>query len=148
MKVLLSAMVLTCTALPAFADDDDPVAAEWEKLQGEWKAVAAEIQGQEVDDADVPEITFEIAQAGRVTATTPDGDAEATMTIDLEHDPHRFDVEHTGGVFDNQRQYGIYRWDDEKLVMCICSPGGTTQDRPQRFETRNTMSLMITFEKQ
>lgn len=145
---LLAAALLMIAAFPVLADDDDPVAAEWEKLRGEWKAVAAEIQGQEVDDADVPEISFEVADPGQVTATTPDGEVEARMTIDLEHDPTHFDVEHTGGVFDNQRQYGIYRWDGEKLQMCICSPGGGTQDRPQRFETRNTMNLLVTFEKQ
>lgn len=148
MKTLLVALGLTLTAFPLLADDEDPVAAEWEKLQGEWKAVAAEIQGQEVDDADVPEISFEITRMGEVTASTPDGDVTARMELDLDQDPHEFDVRHTRGPFANQNQYGIYRWDGEKLQMCIGSPGANETDRPRRFETRNTFDLLITFEKE
>ncbi len=147
MKVLSVILLLACPVFPILADDD-PVAAEWEKMQGEWRAVAMEIQGQAVDESEVPEVTIEITEPGKIEATTPDGEVEASMEIDLAQNPDQLDIRHTGGVFANQNQYGIYRWEGEKLVMCIGSPGGNAIDRPSRFSTQGTQDLMITFEKE
>jgi uncharacterized protein (TIGR03067 family) len=148
MKTFLASMFLAFVAFPILADDDDPVAAEWEKFKGEWHAVAVEMQGRMVDESEVPEITIKITELDKLVATTPDGEVEAGMEIDLEQNPHQFDVRHTDGVFADQNEYGIYRWDGDKLIMCIGSPEGNAIDRPSRFSTQGTQDVMITFEKE
>jgi uncharacterized protein (TIGR03067 family) len=104
---------------------------ELEKLQGSWKVVTLEVEGQSV-----PEAFFtgaKIVVDGDNFSTISMGAPYAgTLTLDVASKPKRFDVLFSQGPHKGQASLGIYELSGGAWKICL---GFAGKDRPKDFTT-------------
>jgi uncharacterized protein (TIGR03067 family) len=123
-------------------------ADDLEAFQGTWKLVRGESNGQEIPDDKLPngKVTFE---KDHFEVTFGDQTAEGTIKIDADRDPKTFDAEHESGADRGKTQYGIYKFEDEKLIVCSAAPGSPEIERPTEFRTRpDGNEVLFEFERE
>jgi uncharacterized protein (TIGR03067 family) len=142
MRCILAALfAVTLLGVTARAADD------LEAFQGTWRLVGGEIQGQEIPAGELPDgkVTF---KNDRFNATIGDHSIEGTISVDADRDPKTFDADHEKGEDRGKKQYGIYKFEDEKLTICSAGPGSEESDRPTEFRTQpGENSMLFEFER-
>ena len=56
-------------------------------------------------------------------------------------------VVHETGVHKGKKQFGIYKVEDGKWIVCMTAPGATETDRPTSFDTKDTKNVVFVFER-
>jgi uncharacterized protein (TIGR03067 family) len=133
----------------AGADGETPRTA-LKGLSGTWVVVGCEARGKKITNDELPwQWTF--TADGKATLTDrKKGDASHyTYTIDPSRQPRTIDLTYRGPspALKNTRQLGIYRMEDDRLTICLGSPGGVEKDRPGEFDTRAEGSFLMRLER-
>jgi uncharacterized protein (TIGR03067 family) len=147
MKRVIGLIVVLAIPLPLSADDGDEVRKELRALEGKWKAVSMEAGGTQFPKDRVPDFTFIVAANGKATGKSPQGDYEATIAVNPKKSPKTIDNLHESGAQKGKKQYGIYKLDGDKWVVCMTRPGVAEGDRPKDFTTKDTANVVFVFER-
>lgn len=127
----IACLALALTATSRAAADD---AKEIAKFDGTWVGVSAIIDGTPMDPDECKRWADTI-KGGKVV-TTYNGKEVATATyklIDTAKTPAQIDAVIESGPLKGQTLKGIYKFDGERLVMCLADAG---KDRPTTFESK------------
>ena len=147
MHRLIFLMFVLATPRLLAADVGDDVRSELKALQGEWKTVAVEAAGHALPKDAIPDFTFVIAADGKSTGRSPDGEYQATLTVDPAKNPKTIDNLHESGEQKGKKQYGIYKLEGDKLIVSMTRPGVAEGDRPKDFGTKDTANVVFIFER-
>ena len=137
-------LVLTTPLLVSAAEDD--VQKELKALQGKWKAVALEAGGKPLPKEAVPDFLFIVGADGKATGQMGKVEYQAKISVDPKKDPKTIDNAHETGDQKGKKQYGIYKVDGGKWIVCMTAPGAAESDRPKTFDTKDTRNVVFTFE--
>jgi uncharacterized protein (TIGR03067 family) len=147
MKAHLLAVLAVGLLLGADAPNDD-VKKEKEKLQGTWKAVTVEQNGESKEDAEDHRLIF----AGD-EFTIKRGDQailKGKFKIDPSKNPKEIDMDITEAQKEQLKDktaVGIYSLDGDTLKWCVTEPG--CADRPKEFSgTAGSKQLMVTLKRE
>src|SRR5262249_6153892 len=94
-RIVCILIVLTTPMLLTACDDD--VQKELKALQGKWKTVALEAGGKAFPKDGVPDFTFIIRAGGKSTGRTPQGEYQATVSVNPNLNPKTIDNLHESG---------------------------------------------------
>ena len=141
-------LFLALTAGLAVAGGAQNPAADQElkQLQGIWKVVAAEANGQKVPAEDLGRYQLLIEPSGHMTAFR-DGaiTLQGSLTLDPSRTPKTLDVTFTKGQQSGKTAQGIYELKDGALKVCRANPG---QSRPAEFASPPGSGLtLIVYER-
>lgn len=147
MQRFIGLMIVLATPPLLAADAGDEVRQELKALQGKWKAVGVEAGGKALPKESVPDFTFVVGADGKSTGQSPQGDYQATITVDPKKNPKTIDNLHDSGAQKGKKQYGIYKLEGEKWTVCMTRPGAMEGDRPKDFATKDTANVVFVFER-
>jgi uncharacterized protein (TIGR03067 family) len=147
MKRVIGLIFVLATPLLLGADNGDDVRKELKALEGKWKAVAMEAGGKPLPKDSIPDFTFIVAANGKSTGQSPQGDYQATITVDPRKSPKTIDNLHESGAQKGKKQYGIYKLEGDKWTVCMTRPGVAEGDRPKDFNTKDTANVVFVFER-
>lgn len=112
----------------------DVDAAELKKFAGAWAVVEEEHGGKKKP---MKELASQVVSVEGAKATTKDGDEVRDETEVILLDPKAklaaIDLKITSGDDKGKVVKGIYRFDDEKVTLCLAEPG---KDRPTQFAAK------------
>jgi len=146
-KTLASFILLA--ACGGVAVGKDPAADELKALAGMWKLVAVEVGGKAVPKGELLSITFALQPGGKSAVRVNGGDEFETVSVlDPTKTPKTIDIDHRGGLFKGQKQYGIYKVDGDRMTVCSTPPGGKAEDRPRDFDTKASKGELVVWERQ
>lgn len=145
MNRLLSVVIVLTAPLLVSARDDD-VKKELKSLEGTWKAVALEAGGKPLPAEAVPDFLFIVRADGRATGKMGAIEYQSRMTVDPTKDPRTIVNAHETGQHAGKRQFGVYRVEDGKWIVCMTAPGAVETDRPKSFDTTGTANVVFIFE--
>src|SRR5262245_34991990 len=134
MPHFISCVLVLATTVALFADNANDVNRELQALEGKWKAVALEAGGKPVPKESVPDFTFIVAAGGKAIGRSPQGEYQATITVDPQKSPKTIDNLHQSGAQRGKKQYGIYNLEGDKWTVCMTLPWVPERDRPQGFD--------------
>jgi uncharacterized protein (TIGR03067 family) len=114
--------------------------ADREKIQGTWRLVSSETEGEAVPAESLKtRPVLMVFEGDRVAARMGDMSASlGTFTLDESHDPRWYDRNYPDG----SPRRGIYRLEADRLTICIAALG---KDRPSSFMTKpgDGQSLLV-----
>jgi uncharacterized protein (TIGR03067 family) len=132
-RTVAAVLFLSLAAAAIAADDkEEAVKKEMKKLQGDWKALKYEADGNAGTGGDpiiIEGDKLSVVIRDRITFV-------GKIKVDPTADPKTIDMEYVegpGGVV-GKMKLGIYRWDGEKLEVCW-NPDGA-KERPKKFTTK------------
>jgi uncharacterized protein (TIGR03067 family) len=148
MKTQLFAMLAVVLCLGADASKED-VKKEKDALQGVWKAVSVEENGQSKDDNEDHRIVFkgdEFDIKGRDQSIL-----KGVFKIDPSKNPKELDLEVKEDLKKGQAQgktaLAIYTVDGDTLKLCVNEPGAT--ERPKEFVGQaGTKHIVVTLKRE
>ena len=125
-------------AAAAKADDAKKAATKKEAnakdhlaIEGTWRAVSIEVNGNAVNADDVRKVTTENGRDGEWTLLVDGNEmAEGTSTIDATATPKTIDFKVTKGNDAGRETYGIYEFTGDTRKICYAEPG---RPRPSDF---------------
>lgn len=125
---------------PLTAADKDP---ELKQFQGQWEAVELSEDGHVIPREAISEWLpsggrFEIADNAIIVTSPHDGKKSAKVfSIDATQYPRGVDII----TREKKDAVGIYRFDDDRLVVCLCDPDEGT--RPTEFSAKSGSKRML-----
>jgi uncharacterized protein (TIGR03067 family) len=126
MRIRLMAL-LAVGLLIAAAPKDDKGAKDLKNLEGTWKLVAGERDGEKAPEEFLKNSSLTI-KAGKYDVKLGDNTVEGTLKLDPSKKPKTLDA-----VESADRTYlGIYELKGDEFKVCLAQPGG---DRPKEFST-------------
>ncbi|MFO0950724.1 MAG: TIGR03067 domain-containing protein [Isosphaeraceae bacterium] len=131
------ALALSLAVLPAALRADDKVEGDLKKMQGSW--VKASDEG--------PEITWKV-EGTTLKASVNGMDYTCSVKLDEKATPNATaDLEIKEGPGDTTGKIAkaIYKFDGEKLVICISHPGN---DRPGEFKYVEDQTVLLLLKKE
>ena len=147
MKRIIGFIFVPVAPLPLCADDEDGVRKELKALEGKWKAVAMEAGGKPLPKDAIPAFTFIVAADGKATGQSPQGEYQATITVDPKKNPRTITNLHESGGQKGKKQYGVYKLEGDRWTVCMTRPGVAERARPKDFKTRDTANVVFVFER-
>jgi uncharacterized protein (TIGR03067 family) len=105
------------------------------RVAGVWQATRIERDGTKAEENDLTQTTWEL-QDGEYTLHLGTGIQRGHFELDSFFDPKWIDLEITNGPDRGHRYFGIYKLEDDKLVICLAPKGvvaGPPMFRPQEF---------------
>jgi uncharacterized protein (TIGR03067 family) len=104
------------------------------KLQGSWKVVTLEVEGQRVPDGFFAGAKI-VVNGDNFSTVSMGAPCAGTLTLDVASDPRRFDVLFNEGPHKGQASLGIYELNGNAWKICL---GFAGKDRPKDFTTTAT----------
>lgn len=105
--------------------------AQLRALEGDWRFVSLEVDGQAVP-ATMLGASRILIDGDRFRTESPEATYDGEFLIDVEADPHTIDIHFVEGPEAGQQSLGIFRLDGETVTFCL---GLTGAARPARFAT-------------
>jgi uncharacterized protein (TIGR03067 family) len=146
MHRFLGVLLVLATPLFLIAGEDD-VRKELKALQGKWKAVALEAGGKPLPKDAVPDFVFIVGADGKSIGQMGKIEYQAKVSVDPKKDPKTIDNVHETGVSKGKKQFGIYKIEDGKWIVCMTPPGAAESNRPKSFDTKDTGNVVFIFER-
>jgi uncharacterized protein (TIGR03067 family) len=139
MRMLLSGCVLAVATFTTARAEED-AKKELKALQGTWKVVAAEQDGDPLDrivggTLTIKDNNFTIKTAG---GTELKGD----LTLDPAKAPKHIDFAHQDGPLKDKTWQGIYELKDDALKLCYAE-ADSDKERPAEFKTLKKSRLLL-----
>jgi uncharacterized protein (TIGR03067 family) len=104
---------------------------ELEKLQGNWTAVAYEVDGKPASEKELKAMKLSIA-GDRSTFQSGDVTRKGTYRLDPTRKPKTLDIVFTEGPDKESSYQAIYKLEDDQLEVCH----GAGKDRPSEFASK------------
>lgn len=142
----LSTVLLVLTTPLLLSAGEDGVQKELKALQGKWKAVALEAGGKPLPKEAVPDFLFIVEADGKSTGQMGKIEYRAKVSIDPAKNPKTIDNAHETGPHKGKQQFGIYKVEGGRWIVCMTAPGAAETDRPKTFDTKDTPYVVFTFE--
>jgi uncharacterized protein (TIGR03067 family) len=101
-------------------------------LEGEWSFSHLEIDGMAVPIRALGTARL-LIDGDRLRTEAPEGNYEGTFNIDVEADPHKIVVDFVSGPEAGNRNFGIFRLNEDQLEMCVNLNG---KSHPTAFGSR------------
>jgi uncharacterized protein (TIGR02246 family) len=120
---------------------------ELDILQGKWKTVAGEAEGEPFPSNGLPDFAVVIGADGKSTVQTPQEESKLTIKVNGNKNPKTIDNLHETGNEQGKWQYGIYKVEGDRFTVCMSTAGSTESDRPKDFTTKNTTHVLFVFER-
>lgn len=139
--------LLFALAIPIAVSADDDVKKELKVLEGKWKVSAIEANGSAFPKEQTPDFTFIVGADGKCTAQSPQGEFQVNIKLNPKANPKAIDNEHQTGPHQGMKQFGIYKLDGDKWLVCAAQAGGEEKDRPKSFTTKDSGNVLFTFER-
>lgn len=131
----LHVLVVLVVGVLIAADAPRKEAKDQEQIQGKWKMVSSEKNGQQRE----VRVTQVVIKANTITFVGPDGKAsfDVAYTLDANKKPRAIDIKNEKG---DETSPGIYSLDGDTLKICTARPG---MERPTEFATRPDSHLSL-----
>jgi len=146
MRRFFGVLLVLTTPLLLRAGDDD-AHKELKALQGKWKAVGLEAGGKPLPKEAVPDFLFVVAADGKSTGQVEKTEYQSKVSVDPKKNPKTIDNEHETGPHKGKKQFGIYKVEAGKWIVCMTAPGAAESDRPKTFDTKDTTNVVFIFER-
>lgn len=101
------------------------------QLEGHWAFVALEVDGAAMATTMFADSRL-LIDGDRFRMESPEATYEGVLTIDVEAQPARIDIEFVEGPEAGNWSYGLYSLEGDQLTLCL---GLTGAQRPERFAT-------------
>jgi uncharacterized protein (TIGR03067 family) len=147
MRRIICVLVVLGAASLAAADGDDDVRKELKALEGTWKVVALEAGGKPLPKTAVPDFLFIVGADGKATGRMGKIEYQSQVSVDPKKTPRTIDNAHETGAQKGKKQFGIYKVEEGKWIVCMTAPGAKEGDRPKSFDTKNSASVVFVFER-
>jgi uncharacterized protein (TIGR03067 family) len=141
-----SALLLILSVPSLLGAGEDDVGKELKAFQGTWKAIGLEAGGKAFPKEAVPDFLYIVEAGGKATGRMGQVDYQANMSVDPSKTPKTIDNAHETGAQKGKKQFGIYKVEDGKWIVCMTAPGATEIDRPKSFDTKDTKNVLFIFE--
>lgn len=145
---LAAVVVLTATmAGMGKADETDASQRDRRRLEGTWRIVALEINGNKAQDQDArkltvvngPGVTWRLLSEGQEVA-------RGTNSLDSAHKPSAIDITITEGGGKGNVHRGIYELGEKTRRLCIAAVG---KERPATFAApAGSEQILVQFERE
>lgn len=142
------ALLMSMTTI-ASADDakEKAIKKDHKLMEGTWKIVALEINGNKSGDADASKFTVVNGADGTWSLRSEGNEiVKGTSTIDPTQNPKTIDFIPTSGQDQGKTMLGIYELKKNTRKLCFASAG---QNRPTEFSsTAENQHILVTFERE
>lgn len=154
MKKLLFGFVvvgifLASMARTAFADDarDEAIKKDRKQIEGTWRVITLEINGNKASEADARKITVVNGSDGTWSIRSEGKEiSKGTSTIDPTKKLKTLNFIPTEGEGKGNQYLGIYELGEKTRKMCFAPPG---KERPTEFaSTPGSEHILVTFERE
>jgi uncharacterized protein (TIGR03067 family) len=147
MQRIICVLAVLATPLLLAASNEDDVRKEFKALQGTWKVVGLEAGGKQLPSEAIPDFTYTVGADGKATGKMGKVEYQAKVSVDPKKDPKTIDNVHETGANKGKKQFGIYKVEGGKWIVCMTAPGAAETDRPKTFDTKDTKNVVFTFER-
>jgi uncharacterized protein (TIGR03067 family) len=145
---VVGALLVAITAI-ASADDakDEAIKKDRKLIEGTWRIVALEVNGNKSSDEDAKKLTVVNGPNGTWTIFSEGKEvAKGTNTFDPTKKPKSIDFTITEGGGKGNVHLGIYELGEKGRKLCFAPPG---KDRPTEFSsTPGSEHILVTFERE
>jgi uncharacterized protein (TIGR03067 family) len=142
-------VLLTATGAIASADEakDEAIKKDHKLIEGTWRIVALEINGEKSDEEDAMKLTVVNGSDGTWSVRSEGNEiSKGTSTIDPTKKPKTIDLTPTEGGGKDKAHLGIYELGEKTRKLCFAPPG---KDRPTKFSsTPGSEHILVTFERE
>lgn len=98
-------------------------------MEGKWAYKSLKLDGKAMPASMLAD-SFLLIDGDRFRMESPEATYEGIFTIDVEHTPHRIDIEFVEGPEAGNRCEGIFDLEDDRFTICLGLVGSS---RPERF---------------
>ena len=145
--LFLGALLAAIGAI-ATADDakDEAIKKDRNQIEGTWKVVALEVDGNKASDEDARQLSVVNGSDGSWSLFSEGKKiSKGTSTFDPTRKPKTIDFTPTEGEGIGNQYLGIYELGENTRKMCFAPPG---KPRPTEFSTMSgTEHILVTFER-
>lgn len=144
---LLSFAALTTALAAADDSNDDLVKKDRQRIEGTWKIVELEIDGNKVKEEDIQKIRVVNGPDGTWSVRSEDKEViKGTSTIYPTQKPRMIDFTPTEGDQKGQVHLGIYELAENTRKLCFAPPG---KARPTDFSSApGSENILVSFERE
>lgn len=142
---------LLCTAFVpiALADDakDDAIKKDHKLIEGTWRIIALEVNGNKSKEADARKLTVVNGSDGTWILYSEDKEVtRGTSTTDPSKKPKAIDFMATEGNDKDKKHPGIYELGEKTRKLCFAAPG---KERPTEFSSpADSGIILVVFERE
>ena len=145
--LVVGALLTTITTIASAADsNDEAINKDRKQIEGTWRVVALEIDGNKAMDEDAKKLKVVFEADGTWSLKSEDNEvSKGTSTIDPTKAPKAIDFTVTGGNDSGKQSVGIYEVGDDTLKFCV-APSGL--ERPSGFSSvSGSQHILLTLER-
>ena len=148
-------LVGCATCVPSlFADEVKPKKEAKDDaniLEGSWNGIALEVDGKKVPVEVLEKLKGRFTFKGLellMTDTTPISGGKATVKLDSGKTPKQIDLTGIEGAGKGKTTQGIYKFEKDRLFICLRGPEFAEKGRPTEFKTEVGSGLgLMTLER-
>ena len=131
---------------PADEAKDEAIRKDHTLIEGTWRIVALEINGEKSSKDDAGKLTVVNGSDGTWSLRSDGNEiSKGTSTIGPTKNPKTIDFTPNEGGGKDKLHPGIYELDEKTRKLCFAPPG---KDRPTRFSSKpGSEHILITFER-
>lgn len=146
---LFVGVLLTAVVARAFADEaqDEAIKKDRKLIEGTWRVVALEIDGNKSMEEDARKLTVVNGSDGTWSLRSEGNEiSKGTSTIDPTKKPKTIDFTVTEGEGKGNQYPGIYELGEKTRKLCFAPPGNA---RPTEFSsTPGSEHILVTLERE
>ena len=142
------AVLISLTASGADNEKDKAIKQEQEKLQGKWRQVSVETNGEVKELPSGVDVILTI-DGDKWTTENRIGTVESTVKLDPTQNPKTLDRSRKGkvGKADEPGEKCIYKLDKDTLTICVARTGfeksDASKERPKEFKTTEGGTIFV-----
>lgn len=142
--VLFSATATTATAADA---KDEAIAKDRKKIEGTWRIVALEVNGNQAKEEDAKKLTVINGSDGTWSLRSEGKEvSKGTSIFDPTQRPKAIDFTSTEGEGKGNKYLGIYEIGETTRKLCFAPPG---EERPTEFSSApGSKHILVEFQRE
>ena len=138
--IVIAAMTLGTTALPALAQDE-ATKKELAALAGTWRVTAIEANGQRRTGTALPNMVVKVEGDRYRQEAAGQLIESGTLKLDPTAKPKTIDMTVQSGMAKGKVQRGIYRLEGDTWI--VCAPEAGVKERPTEFTSKGGKGWMV-----